>query len=182
MDYWVFPVLSKTISAHQGLSNGSNPLEGEQLWGGAELGYERLDLGDVSTAFMAHPQVVNAIHHSDGGDGYAHDSKGLHFGLRKYLVRDYDGNGNCVGVIAACDHEHLDAEMQLAYSDLKYKIPDVSGLNIGDHLNDTELASIKNAFDLDQIAYGEFEEAFMRAGLMEPAHQDAEIVMPVADV
>ena len=72
--------------------------------------------------------------------------------------------------------------MQLAYSDLKYKIPDVSGLNIGDHLNVTELASIKNAFDLDQIAYGEFEEAFMRAGLMEPAHQDAEIVMPVADV
>lgn len=166
MDYWIFPALSKTISAHQAVVNQGNPSRMDELWRAINRAYDFLPRHKVAACFTSHHQVVNAIADSDGGDEYARKSGGLHFGMRKSLATQYNDTGDPIGAVVVLDEGSDEQIDQTANRLLKYERPDVSNVDVGTLLNELELLAIKAAFDREELEYDpRFQNAFAQHGI-----------------
>ena len=92
-------------------------------------------------SYAGHHQIVNAICRDEGGDNFVRERKGLHCGIRKHFVPVYateDAENPCgVEVVESLDEGN--AEDIAEHKALKYPTPDVSTLEFGDFLSDTEL-------------------------------------------
>jgi hypothetical protein len=70
-DAALFPSLSKSVTAEQGLMHGSYVLQGEQVWDIVKLAWERMGLDTIARAYAGHHQIVNAIFKCKGGNDFA---------------------------------------------------------------------------------------------------------------
>jgi hypothetical protein len=137
-DACVFPCLSKAVTAEQGLSFGSCVLRQEQLWAIMQKVWEDLPLETIARAYAGHHQIVNGIARCNGGDEFAKEKGGLHFGVRKHCVpffaNEQATTPSGVTMVSCYDNIHGD----LACAGLKYENTDVSSLAFSDYLNQQE--------------------------------------------
>jgi hypothetical protein len=81
-DYCIFPAMSKSVTAMQGLKNGSLlvalVLRSSGLWGALR--------GDNCPSVHESSPVVNVIEDENGGDAFVREKKALHFGIRQLSV------------------------------------------------------------------------------------------------
>jgi len=133
-DACVFPCMSKAVPAEQGLSNGSIVLQAEELWLTVQV-WDDLPLDTIARSFAGNHQIASAIAQCEGGDEFAKQRGGLHFGIRKHTVpffaNETDKAPSGVSPVEDCD----DVIGVDANEGLKCSAPHVGGLTLKKHLN-----------------------------------------------
>jgi len=95
-DTYVFPGLSKRVSEEQNLIYHGNYMPSNILWQTKERVFCKYPLEKLSSAFMHYHQMVNAMIHCKGGDGFEKGSNALHCGIRKLVRPVYTTNDDGV--------------------------------------------------------------------------------------
>jgi hypothetical protein len=140
--------LSKAVTAKQGLKNGSLVIDKEDIWTYVKEVYWELALEAIARAYSSHPQVASAIADDHGGDAFVREKKALHFRMRVNSVPFYDNeeakepSGD--EMIHSIDYDGVDTSGNMG---LRYKKPDVSGLDMADFLSQQELEALWNNLD-----------------------------------
>jgi hypothetical protein len=136
------------VTAKQGLKNGSLVIDKEDIWTYVKEVYWELALEAIARAYSSHPQVASAIADDHGGDAFVREKKALHFRMRVNSVPFYDNeeakepSGD--EMIHSIDYDGVDTSGNMG---LRYKKPDVSGLDMADFLSQQELEALWNNLD-----------------------------------
>jgi len=122
-DTGFFPAMTKLVTEHQGLFNGSHYLQGEALWDAVMCVYEEYSLETLAKLYVHHGQIVNAIIQCKGGDEFVIESKYLHCGVRIVMTPVYATDE----LTAPCGVEMLkDMTLVDVAAKLRYKKPNVT--------------------------------------------------------
>jgi hypothetical protein len=91
----------------------------------------------VARLYTGHHQIANAIADDEGGDAFVREKKALHCGIRKHCVPFYASEEadepSGVEMVKSIDYDGADT------NGLRYQKPDITGLDMADHLSEQEL-------------------------------------------
>jgi hypothetical protein len=119
-----------------------------------------LPLETIARAYAGHHQIVNAIADCEGGDDFVRKQGGLHCVFRKHCV-PYFANDEATEPCGVEMLESYDTDVnnEMAANNLKYKVPDVSGLKMGEHLKREDLVFFEKNLPRDTDQFVEVAEA-----------------------
>lgn len=127
-DAAIFPMLSKLVSRIQAVMFGGRLLVGDELRTAVDKAYfDKNNLVAMSRAFAANHQIVSAILHYKGDNGYLKEKGGLTFGIRKTFIVNKEGDG-VIPVDLAPANESETFCGRLIQVGLKYKAPNIYDL------------------------------------------------------
>ena len=109
-------------------------------------------------------QIVNAIHQCKGGDEFAKEKNGLHFGVRKLCVPFWENNppnpGEKPAGVMVLDHNADSAEDAFSRSNLKYPTPDVSTFLPHEYLSHYQFEVLLRYMDETNVLYPLYENGY----------------------
>ena len=118
-------------------------------------------------SFLVRPrvnQIVNAIHQCKGGDEFAKEKNGLHFGVRKLCVPFWENNppnpGEKPAGVMVLDHNADSAEDAFSRSNLKYPTPDVSTFLPHEYLSHYQFEVLLRYMDETNVLYPLYENGY----------------------
>ena len=136
-DAAILPMLSKKVSAIQGISNQSALLEGEQLFEAARQAWESMDLCKVARTYVTHHQIVLQIHKYEGGNEFLSKNR-YHFGIRHHFLPTEDGTGIFRHEVPEDGDEEADNENRQMLSRLN-----VSNFDVDEYLDEKEIEMLE---------------------------------------
>ena len=160
-DASIFPAMSKIVTAQQ----GGRPLHSsDELWNAVKNVWDSFPNETIARAYTSHHQIVNAIHQCKGGDEFAKEKNGLHFGVRKLCVPYWENNppnpGEKPAGVMVLDHNADSAEDALSRSNLKYPTPDVSTFLPHEYLSSTQFEVLLRYMDEAAPLYPLYENGY----------------------
>lgn len=149
-DAYIFPAMSKHVTAEQGISNGSKVLKEEELWLTIKLAWNnKLPEETIARSYAGHHQIVNAIVERNGGDHFVRGKNGLTFGIRKHCVPYYLGEATTPAGVEMITERVHNGKSVIERSGLKCSNPDVNDVAIGDFLDNSEFIWLHDNEPLD---------------------------------
>ena len=82
-DDCVFPALSKHVSREQGLSNGSQVYQPDELWAAVKKCWDEFPMDTLARSYVRHSQIASALALHKGTDNFVRERGGIR--LRTFL-------------------------------------------------------------------------------------------------
>ena len=153
-DACIFPALSKHVTQHQGLKNGSLVYTPDELWEAVMDCVDDFSSATIARAYVGHHQMVNAIAHCRGGDDFVKARGGLSVGVRKHCAPICTEDGIPLGVKIVEELDEVDTS-----SMWKYPKPVITDFE-HNTLNQQELRVIAENLPRDEEDWVEFAATY----------------------